>query len=207
MPVQRRKRHSEERWKLLPETIIRCRGHNPNGRQCGFEAEAGSVVCERHGGAAPQVRRRAAERLILTADEAAQMLVRMMQDQTVPHAVRVKIATDLLDRAGLIATQVHQIIPTSTDPVTLMFERLLGDPSNFVDAPSGKPEPSGLSAIGYTARDHFPNPDAESEIIDAEIVGESATEPQPESVNGDDSPQRIKQMIKDGAFTNTTAAQ
>ena len=40
----------------------------------------GAVVCDQHGGAAPQVRRRAAERLIMTADQAAQMLVKMMED-------------------------------------------------------------------------------------------------------------------------------
>ena len=44
------------------------------------------------------------------------MLVRMMEDTEVPFGVRAKIAQDLLDRAGLIATQVHQIIPMTEDP-------------------------------------------------------------------------------------------
>ena len=70
----------------------------------------------------PQVRRRAAERLIMTADQAAQMLVRMMEDTEVPFGVRAKIAQDLLDRAGLIATQVHQIIPMTEDPIMRFFE-------------------------------------------------------------------------------------
>jgi hypothetical protein len=53
----------------------------------------------------------------MTADQAAQMLVRMMEDTEVPFGVRAKIAQDLLDRAGLIATQVRQIVPTTEDPV------------------------------------------------------------------------------------------
>ena len=67
----RTRSHSEERWALLPEAIVRCNGTRPNGGRCKREAEDGAVVCDQHGGAAPQVRRRAAERLIMTADQAA----------------------------------------------------------------------------------------------------------------------------------------
>ena len=135
----RTRSHSEERWALLPETIVRCNGTRPNGGRCKREAEDGAVVCDQHGGAAPQVRRRAAERLIMTADQAAQMLVRMMEDTEVPFGVRAKIAQDLLDRAGLIATQVHQIIPTTEDPVMRFFEDAFSDPNNWEENP---PQPA-----------------------------------------------------------------
>ena len=88
----RRRSHSEARWPLLPPTIIRCNATRPNGSRCKREAEDGAVVCDQHGGAAPQVRRRAAERLIMTADRAAENLVRMMEDREVPFGVRAKIA-------------------------------------------------------------------------------------------------------------------
>jgi hypothetical protein len=101
MATKRHKRHSEERWKLLPEHIIRCQGHNPNGKRCGFEAEPGSVVCHRHGAAAPQTRRRAAERVIMTADEAVEVIKSFISDPTVPAAIRLKAAQDIADRAGL----------------------------------------------------------------------------------------------------------
>ena len=78
------------------------------------------VVCDQHGAAAPQVRRRAAERLLMTADEAAELLIRWMEDE-VPFGVRAKIAQDLADRAGLAATQVHQIVPSTEDPVMRFF--------------------------------------------------------------------------------------
>src|SRR5829696_4821079 len=96
--VGRTRSHSEERWALLPPTVIRCNATRPNGSRCRREAEDGGVVCDQHGGAAPRVRRRLAERLIMTADQAAQMLVRMMEDREVPFGVRAKIAQDLLDR-------------------------------------------------------------------------------------------------------------
>src|SRR5437762_3216198 len=133
----RSRSHSDARWELLPPTIIRCNATRPNGSRCKREAEDGAVVCDQHGGAAPQVRRRAAERLIMTADQAAQMLVRMMEDTVVPFGVRAKI--DLLDRAGLIATQVHQIIPTADDPFMRFFQDAFSDPGNWEENP---PQPA-----------------------------------------------------------------
>jgi hypothetical protein len=110
---------------------VRYNGTLQSGQRCCREAVDGSVVCDIHGRAAPQVRRRAAERLIMTADQAAQMLVRMMEDREVPFGVRAKIAQDLLDRTGLVATQVHKIIPTMDDPVIAFFERAFSDPRQW----------------------------------------------------------------------------
>jgi hypothetical protein len=186
----RTRSHSEERWALLPETIVRCNGTRPGGGRCKREAEPGAVVCDQHGGAAPQVRRRAAERLIMTADQAAQSLVRMMEDTEVPFGVRAKIAQDLLDRAGLIATQVHQIIPTTEDPVMRFFEGIFSDPSNW----ESNPPPDRMPAIDshpISTGDHH---DAEpAEISDAGIV-------EPEGEPANDTPPRIAEMIKSGAF-------
>ena len=92
----RTRSHSDARWELLPPTVIRCNATRPNGARCRREAEDGAVVCDQHGGAAPQVRRRAAERLIMTADRAAENLVRMMEDGEVPFGVRAKIASVLM---------------------------------------------------------------------------------------------------------------
>ena len=99
-------------------------------------------MCDIHGGGAPQVRRRAAEQLIMTADQAAQTLVRMMEDTEVPFGVRAKIAQDLLDRAGLVATQVHKIVPTAEDPIMRFFEGAFSDPSNWVSTPAARSDTS-----------------------------------------------------------------
>jgi hypothetical protein len=50
----RTRSHSEARWAQLHPTVIRCNGTRPNGDRCKREAEDGSVVCDQHGGAAPQ---------------------------------------------------------------------------------------------------------------------------------------------------------
>src|SRR5512132_664375 len=113
----RRVSHSESRWTLLPDTVIRCNGTLQSGKRCRREAIAGSVVCEIHGGLAPQVRRRAAERVLLSADEAIQVIRSFVSDPTVPAGVRLKAAQDLADRAGLAAAQVHKILPVDADPV------------------------------------------------------------------------------------------
>jgi hypothetical protein len=185
----RKRSHSEARWAQRPPTVIRCNATPPNGSRCKREAEDAAVVCDQHGGATPQVRRRAAERLIMTADQAAQMLVRMMEDTEVPFGVRAKIAQDLLDRAGLVAAQVHQIVPTTEDPVMRFFEGAFSDPSNWVSNTQPDPTPA-IESYATSSLDHH---DAEpEEILEAEIVDDA--EP------GNDTPPRIAEMIKSGAF-------
>jgi hypothetical protein len=121
----RRVTHSESRWQQLPPAIVRCNGTLQSGRRCRREAIEGSVVCEVHGGLAPQVRRRAAERVLLSADEAIQVIKSFIRDPAVPAGVRLKAAQDLADRAGLAAAQVHKILPVDADPVLAFFEGIL----------------------------------------------------------------------------------
>jgi hypothetical protein len=183
----RRVTHSEARWALLPPTVVRCNATRPGGSRCKREAEDGAVVCDQHGGAAPQVRRRAAERLIMTADQAAQMLVKMMEDTEVPFGVRAKIAQDLLDRAGLVAAQVHKIVPMTDDPIMRFFEEAFSDPNNWVENPPPDATPAIESYATSTPNYH------DAELVEAEIV-------EPEGEPANDTPQRIAEMIKSGAF-------
>jgi hypothetical protein len=182
----RRRSHSESRWPLLPPTIIRCNATRPNGSRCKREAEDGAVVCDQHGGAAPQVRRRAAERLIMTADQAVELLIKWMHDEEVPYGVRAKIAQDIADRAGLAATQIHQIVSSPEDPV-LRFFADIGPSDIVITPPPGSPQ----SAI-QTWVDDGTDDAAPEEILEAEIVDNA--EP------GNDTPPRIAELIKSGAF-------
>jgi hypothetical protein len=184
--VGRTRSHSEERWALLPETIIRCNATRPNGGRCKREAEDGAVVCDQHGGAAPQVRRRAAERLIMSADRVSQKLLEWLDDPEVPYRVRAEIAQDVLDRAGLIATQVHQIIPTTEDPIMRFFKEAFSDPKNWEENP---PQP----AIEERVIDRSHLADEPVAIVEAEIV-------EPEGEPANDTPPRVAEMIKSGAF-------
>src|SRR4029453_4656434 len=179
--VGRSRSHSEARWQLLPDTVIRCNATRPNGSRCKREAEDGGVVCNEHGGAASPGRGGRAGGGIMTAAQAAQMLVRMMEDTEVPFGVRAKIGQDLLDRAGLIATQVHQIIPTTEDPIMRFFEDAFGDPHNWEENP---PQPAVEERV-------IDGPDSDiepEEILEAEIV-------QPEGEPANDTPPRIAEMI------------
>jgi hypothetical protein len=63
----------------------------------------------------------------------------MMEDTEVPFGVRAKIAQDLLDRAGLVPTQVHQIIPATEDPLMRFFQDAFSDPKNWEQNP---PQPA-----------------------------------------------------------------
>jgi len=58
-----------------------------------------------HGGAAPQVKAKASQRLLAAADSVAGELVRLALNAD-SEAVRVQAARDILDRAGLSARQL-----------------------------------------------------------------------------------------------------
>jgi hypothetical protein len=187
----RKRSHSEARWALLPPTVIRCNATRPDGSRRKREAEDGAVVCDQHGAAAPQVRRRAAERLIMTGDEAVELLIKWMRDEEVPYGVRAKIGQDIADRAGLAATQVHQIVPSTEDPVLRFFADI--DPRDIViTQPPGSPQPAIETRV-----DDGPEGDAApEEILEAASVDDA--EP------GSDTPPRIAEMIKAGAFDRKT---
>lgn len=126
-------RHSEEWWATAPPGVFRCQGSVRAGTQCQRESEAGAAVCNMHGGAALQVQRRAAERMRMAADQMLDRLMKMVDDPLVADGVRAKIAQDLLDRAGLAATQVHKVVPATEDPVEALFKTLLADPQGLAE--------------------------------------------------------------------------
>ena len=85
--------------------VNQCTAHRRNGDQCRRSAIKGSNVCATHGGSAPQVKRAAQVRLMMAADRVAGLLLQIADDQKVPVQVRLAAMRDILDRAGLVATQ------------------------------------------------------------------------------------------------------
>jgi hypothetical protein len=79
------------------------------GNPCKNAPMNGGNVCRMHGGAAPQVRRRAAERIALASDRAAAQLFAFMTDVTIPPAVRLAATKDLLDRAQVTGKTTVEI--------------------------------------------------------------------------------------------------
>ena len=144
----------------MPDTIIRCHAHHPSGAQCKSEANVGSMVCDNHGGAAGQVRRRAAERVLLTAEDAIAVIKSFIHDEAVPAGIRLKAAQDLADRAGMAPAQIVKIMPAEEDPISVLFASLLNGPDALE-----QPEPQIPTALELA----MPQEDL-SDVVDAEIV-------------------------------------
>jgi hypothetical protein len=85
---------------LLPEPS-KCVARKKDGTPCKRSPIKGANVCRAHGGAAPQVQRKAAERIAHASDVAVMKLLALMQDPDVPKAVQAAVARDLLDRANV----------------------------------------------------------------------------------------------------------
>lgn len=81
------------------DIVRRCRAHSRSGDQCRQHAIRGGVVCVTHGGAAPQVKRSAHERLAEMVDPLLSELFRIAQSGE-NDAVRLSAIKDALDRAG-----------------------------------------------------------------------------------------------------------
>lgn len=87
---------------LLPEPS-KCGARTRQGTPCQQSPLAGSTRCRMHGGSAPQVLAKAKERLLLAADDAVRVLIRIMFDPKSPVGERRQAAVALMDRAGLNA--------------------------------------------------------------------------------------------------------
>lgn len=85
----------------------------------------------------------------MTADVAAQNLVKWMEDPAVPYGIR----------AGLAAAQVHRVVAVEADPVETLFASLLSK-DGALNPPT--PEPPAL---------------AQGTVVRAEVLGEGTPEP------------------------------
>ena len=74
-----------------------------SGERCRKSAIVGGTVCDRHGGGAPQVRRKATLRLLELVDPAIGTLAREMVNAD-KSADRQRAANSILDRAGMPRT-------------------------------------------------------------------------------------------------------
>jgi len=119
----------------LPQ--YRCRQISSlTARRCTDRALPGAYLCLAHGGDLPQVREAATEsiaiakrKLAALAEPAVDVLARIMDDDAVPTQVRLKAATEVLDRAGVrggIEIEAkHEIsITSSRDRIIAQLDRL-----------------------------------------------------------------------------------
>jgi hypothetical protein len=95
----------EDPYGLTEQVLARiprpkCRATNKRGTQCGRYAIPGGMVCNLHGGRAPQVRDKARLRLAALIEPAIQRLATEMDSEKTPPADRIRAANSILDRAG-----------------------------------------------------------------------------------------------------------
>ncbi|WP_231912696.1 HGGxSTG domain-containing protein [Rhodococcus sp. EPR-157] len=116
---------SERTAGLVPK--VTCIANRSNGQPCSNRPMKGQNVCKNHGGAAPQARAKAAERILLAQDLAAAKLVELMRDPSVPPGVQRMAAADLLDRGGNVAAHVLAIPGLGNEePWQVVFSGMAG---------------------------------------------------------------------------------
>lgn len=96
-----------------------CSAKRSNGTPCKSAAIRGGTVCRVHGGSAPQVRRKAEERLKALVDPAIVALQEILKDKA--HPQRLAAAKEVLSRDGRIG-QVGQSVPGDGE-LLLTWER------------------------------------------------------------------------------------
>lgn len=125
---KRRKRMRE--LGLMPP-LEPCVAHKKTGERCKKYPMVGQVVCEKHGGKAPQNIAKAKERIAMLADAAAQRMDKLSQDAR-SEQVRFLATKDLLDRAKVGTEQelVVSVRPWEDNIEGVFYE----DDSDIVDA-------------------------------------------------------------------------
>jgi len=125
----------------------RCTALSRSGSRCRRAPILGGKVCHYHGGAAPQVRLKAEERLKAMVDPALGRLEQLSkQSKSLPAAVAA--TRDILDRAGVGTTRAD---PSRPPVVNIMFHiprpgqpagtsvRVSDAPPSSLDAPASPP--------------------------------------------------------------------
>jgi phosphopentomutase len=96
--------------------MAQCKGKSKqSGKQCLQPAIPGGAVCRYHGGAAPQVIRRAQERLDALVDPAIGQLRRLLNSKN--DAVVLGAVKDILDRCGYKAIDRQEVVNYSAEDV------------------------------------------------------------------------------------------
>lgn len=110
----------------------RCTAHSrTSGKQCGQPPIPGGTVCRFHGGAAPQVKLKAAERLVAYQDKAVDRLFELAEQTQFPSTAFAAVR-DVLDRtmgkaAEKLDVSVTGEIALVPSRLALARKRLAGD--------------------------------------------------------------------------------
>lgn len=188
--------------------VPQCVAHKKTGERCKRVPIIGSTVCQKHGGAAKQVKAKARQRLDEAADKIMAALIKIAMDESEPSYVRVVAMRDLLDRAGFGAK--HAIAVTHRDSkwddildniIDIEVDRDLELPPGEQDREEQRPTKFALEKLAEDAtRDNFADLRKEEEaerdaarvrgdghrVVEGEVV-EPTPNPNGEGSTEDDS--------------------
>lgn len=142
----------------------KCKAHKTNGDPCGRWPVKGATVCPKHGGSAPQVRRKAQERLAEAADSLMAALLKIASSAE-SEAVRLAAIKDALDRAGFAPAQLVKIGFGQEDKWGDLLEEIMTDDEVLVPvdnrAISSKPHSRTLARDRVGVSDDDDGPDVQ----------------------------------------------
>lgn len=175
------------RWENAKHPERRCTGHKKNGDQCGNPARRGTTVCDFHGAKAPQVKRKAQQRLDEMADTVAMRQIKIALSENVPPAVALAACKDILDRTLGGAKQAVELTAKPLAP----WEEILRDAAYDGVAQITRAEHEALKrarcGVGPGEPPALPGPEP-TEVVDAEVVPPQVPPVTSPSHYGDDAP-------------------
>jgi hypothetical protein len=111
-----------------------CTATNRQGKRCGKPPILGGTVCRMHGGAAPQVKLKAMERLMALQDPAITRLGELILDTTFPSTSFAAVR-DVLDRT--IGKPTENVNMQVSGELDIVARRLLEARARRVKSPAG----------------------------------------------------------------------
>ena len=123
-----------------------------SGNQCRRDAISGGTVCQVHGGAAPQVKRKAAERIAEARDSALEALTGLIADGKVDARVALDAVVKLTETHETLEGRVSARVEVSNvSEVDRELERLADELRSRTSSPPTLAE-NGTPRTGYPAR-------------------------------------------------------
>jgi hypothetical protein len=158
-----------DRWERSANPERRCTAHRKNGDRCKNASRHGTNVCDFHGAKAPQVKRKARQRIEEAADRMACELLKMATDANVADSVKLAAIRDALDRAGLAAKTAVEVEVAPPKPYDVILQNIEAGSRAEYRRSRGIPDDSDTHARALV--DHSPAlADADGEPIDTEIL-------------------------------------
>lgn len=118
-------------------TSVKCRAHtSKKGTPCKRWAIKGGVVCPYHGGSAPQVKAKAAARLLALQNDAVSILDRAMKNgakNKIDMPLAVTAAKDVLDRTGMHAKTSIELSAPDGGPIQQQISVVFVDASTSTE--------------------------------------------------------------------------